>query len=147
MTPRRRTDWRVLALMAFSASLLSGPDSFRGAPAARASVRGSTASPEFWARSLETPAAIAEQLATIDDLVAGALDEGKLPGCVVVIGRHDRVLFHKAYGKRALMPEPATMTEDTVFDLASLTKPIATGVALMILAERGALGLDERVDR
>ena len=65
----------------------------------------------------------------------------------MVVGQHDRVIFHKAYGKRALMPDPLPMTEDTVFDLASLTKPVATATAVMILVERGKLGLDEHIDR
>src|SRR5690242_6549671 len=102
--PRWRTDWRVMAVMAFAASLLSGPDSFRGAPVARASVRA--ASPASALDVPRSPAELGERLAGIDDLVVGALAEGKLPGCVVVVGEHDRVLFHKAYGKRALMPEP-----------------------------------------
>jgi uncharacterized protein YbbC (DUF1343 family) len=142
-------DWRVIALMAFAASLVSEPDSYRGAPAARASVKGSSpqGSTDVWARPLGSLSAITARLGQIDDLVNGALAEGKLPGCVVVIGQHDRVLFHKAYGKRALMPDPIDMTEDTVFDLASLTKPVATATAVMILAERGKLGLDERIDR
>jgi uncharacterized protein YbbC (DUF1343 family)/CubicO group peptidase (beta-lactamase class C family) len=141
-------DWRVIALMAFAASLLSGPDSFRGAPAARASVRGapSGVTTEVWSRPMGDLAKITEQLGRIDDLVSSALTDGKLPGCVVVIGQHDRVLFHKAYGKRALMPDPIEMTEDTVFDLASLTKPVATATAVMILAERHKLELDERID-
>ncbi len=71
-----------------------------------------------------------------------AIAEGKMPGCVVAIGRHDRVLFTKAYGDRAIAPERAAMTSDTVFDLASLTKPLATATSIMILAERGIVSLD-----
>ncbi len=147
--PRWRTDWAMLALMALAISLLSGPDSFRGAFAARASLRNSPAAAPFEgdARSGQGAAALAGRFAAVDDLVAGALAEGKLPGCVVVIGQHDRVIFHKAYGMRALLPDPIAMTEDTVFDLASLTKPIATATALMVLAERHVLGLDDRIDR
>ena len=99
------------------------------------------------ARPPENAAAITERLGAIDELVAGALAEGKLPGCVIVVGQHDRVLFHKAYGQRALMPDPLAMTEDTVFDLASLTKPIATATAVMILVERSSVDLDEHIDR
>ena len=71
-----------------------------------------------------------------------AITEGKMPGCVVVVGRHDRVLFTKAYGNRAVAPERAPMTSDTVFDLASLTKPVATATSIMILVERGLVSLD-----
>lgn len=82
--------------------------------------------------------------APIDAAVQGALDAGKLPGCVVVIGRHDEVLFERAYGWRAILPARAPMTAETVFDLASLTKPIATAMSVMILVDRGKIGLDAR---
>src|SRR5688572_26738327 len=52
----------------------------------------------------------------IDDAVAAALADNKLPGCVVTIGRHDRVVFQKAYGMRQVDPERQPMTIDTVFD-------------------------------
>src|SRR5258708_24790368 len=108
MTPvsRWRTDWRVLVLVGFAATLLSGPDSFRGAPSLRATVRESPpAMPlDFGSRPPEGLGEIVVRLAAVDDLVAVALAEGKLPGCVVVVGQHDRVLLHKAYGMRALGP-------------------------------------------
>src|SRR6516225_9686493 len=108
----RSPDWRVIAIMAFAASLLSEPDSFRGAPDARASLQDSLpgATNDGWSRPLQSLTAISQQLAKIDDLVGAALADGKLPGCVVVVGQHDRVLYHKAYGKRALMPDPIDMT-------------------------------------
>ncbi len=81
----------------------------------------------------------------IDGAVAEALAEGKLPGCVVAVGRHDTILWKKAYGARAVLPERLPMTLDTVFDVASLTKPIATAASIMILAERGALSIDDPV--
>ncbi len=66
-----------------------------------------------------------------------------VPGGVVVIGRHDRVLFRRAYGFRELLPDRVPTTLDTLYDLASLTKPIATATSIMVLVERGALGLDD----
>lgn len=80
----------------------------------------------------------------IDAAVNAALAEGKMPGCVITVGRHDGVLFQRAYGARALLPERAPMTADTVFDLASLTKPVATATSLMILVDRGKVDLDAR---
>ena len=59
-------------------------------------------------------------------LAAGA---AMLPGCVVVVGRKGGILYQKAFGWRALLPEKEPMTEDTIFDLASLTKPIATATS------------------
>jgi uncharacterized protein YbbC (DUF1343 family)/CubicO group peptidase (beta-lactamase class C family) len=130
--------------MAFAVSLLSSPRAPHETSTASASV---VDSPVGRARSMGNAAAIGVRLAGINALVASALAEGKLPGCVVVVGTRDQILFHKAYGMRALLPDPLPMTEDTVFDLASLTKPIATATSLMILAERGAISLDERIDR
>jgi len=83
----------------------------------------------------------------IDRLVADALAQGKLPGCVVVIGRKSGVVYQKAFGSRALWPEKEPMTEDTVFDLASLTKPIATATSLMVLVDEGKVDLDEPAAR
>jgi len=79
----------------------------------------------------------------IDEAVADAIASQELPGAVVVIGRHDRVVFRRAYGSREVVPDRVAMTTDTVFDLASLTKPIATATSIMALVERGALGLDD----
>jgi uncharacterized protein YbbC (DUF1343 family) len=78
----------------------------------------------------------------IDALVTQAIAESKLPGCVVVIGRKDEVLLRRAWGQRSIEPERTPMTIDTVFDLASLTKPIATATSLVVLAERGLVDLD-----
>ncbi len=93
------------------------------------------------------PAAIDEEAsrwAPIDAAVQAAIEAGKLPGCVVVVGRHDEVLLERAYGSRALLPERTPMTSETVFDLASLTKPIATATSVMILVDRGKIDLDAR---
>jgi uncharacterized protein YbbC (DUF1343 family) len=84
-------------------------------------------------------------LAPIEGLVQDAIASGSVPGAVVVVGRHDRVLYRRAFGSRELEPDRVAMTIDTLFDLASLTKPIATATSIMALAERGALGLDDRL--
>ena len=91
-----------------------------------------------------TPAEeIAARLAPIDEAVDVALREGKAPGCVVIVGRRDEVLFRRAYGARSLEPVRTPMEVDTVFDLASLTKPIATATSILSLVERGLVVLDE----
>jgi uncharacterized protein YbbC (DUF1343 family) len=68
-----------------------------------------------------------------------------MPGAVVVIGRKDGIAFRRAYGQRALLPAPAPMTENTIFDQASLTKPMVTASLLQHLVERGRLDLDDPV--
>ena len=68
-----------------------------------------------------------------------------MPGCVVCIGRQGKLVFLKAYGDRQVEPERVAMTTDTLFDLASLTKPVATATSVMVLVERGELQLGNRV--
>jgi len=82
-------------------------------------------------------------LAAIDGAVGEAIANLSVPGAVVVVGRRERVLFRRAYGFREVEPEHAAMKVDTVFDLASLTKPIATATSVMILVEKGAVSLDD----
>jgi CubicO group peptidase (beta-lactamase class C family) len=86
-------------------------------------------------------------VAEIDSALDRHLMAGHLPGAVVLVGHGGSVVLHKAYGKRSLEPEKEEMTIDTVFDLASLTKVVATAPAVMLLAEQGKLKLDERVSR
>ena len=89
----------------------------------------------------------AERLAEIDGLVAMAISEKRLPGCVILIGRPEGIAWLKAFGDKRLEPEREPMTDDTVFDLASLTKPLATATSVMKLVEQGKLSLDEPVTK
>src|SRR6478672_2620563 len=72
------------------------------------------------------------RLEAIEPLVQQAIAEKKLPGAVVLIGRADRILYQKAIGQRALVPAVEPMSLDTMFDLASLTKVVATTTSVMI---------------
>ncbi len=85
------------------------------------------------------------QLVRIDQLVAEHIAQERMPGCVVTIGRLGKIAFQRSYGHRQLLPEKQPMSVDTVFDLASLTKPIATATSIMVLVDRGQLRLDDRV--
>ncbi len=87
----------------------------------------------------------AERLALIDDVVAEGLARKKMPGCVVLVGHKGRIVFHKAYGYRQLVPEKQPMKLDTVFDMASLTKPVATATSVMLLVEAGEIDLQAPV--
>lgn len=89
----------------------------------------------------------AAALEAIDRLVDEAIARGEMPGCVVVIGRRAGVVFAKAYGQRQVEPQPEPMTLDTIFDLASLTKPVATATSVMLLWQRGLVDLDAPVAR
>jgi len=88
-----------------------------------------------------------QELSRIDSVVEEGLAAKLAPGCVVLIGRGGKVVFNKAYGYRRINPEKKPMTTDTVFDLASLTKPIATAMSIMLLAERGAIRIEDKVIR
>lgn len=85
------------------------------------------------------------RLARIDGLLAAAMRRKEVPGAVVLVGRHGKVAFRKAYGMRAVAPRPEPMTVDTAFDLASLTKPVATAAAVMTLVEDGRVRLADPV--
>ena len=83
----------------------------------------------------------------VDEAARDAVASGEIPGAVVLVGRGDEVLYHRAFGWRALVPELEPMTPDTVFDIASLTKPLGTTIAIMALVERGAIALDAPLGR
>jgi CubicO group peptidase (beta-lactamase class C family) len=87
----------------------------------------------------------ANRLARIDDVVAEGLRRKRMPGCVVLVGRNGKIVHFKAYGYRELLPNKVPMTTDTVFDLASLTKPIATATSVMTLVEQGKVSLSDPV--
>jgi uncharacterized protein YbbC (DUF1343 family) len=85
------------------------------------------------------------RLARLDDVIAEAIKERKLPGAVVVVGRGDTIVLRKAYGDRAVVPAREPMTLDTIFDVASLTKVVATTPAVMMLVEEGKVRLTDPV--
>ena len=89
----------------------------------------------------------AERLARIDGVVSESIAKHELPGAVVLAGRRGKVVFRKAYGNRAVEPFAEPMTVDTVFDIASLTKTVATATSVMILVEEGKLLLSDPVVR
>ena len=74
-----------------------------------------------------------------------AIAAKKLPGAVVLIGHDERTVFEQAYGDREVEPQVEPMTVDTIFDMASLTKCLATATAVMQLYEEGKVGLDDPV--
>lgn len=87
------------------------------------------------------------QLAYIDEAVNAEIARKQLPGAVVLVGRQGKVVWRRAYGNRALEPQIELMTPDTIFDLASLTKVVATATSMMILVERGKVRLGDAVSR
>jgi CubicO group peptidase (beta-lactamase class C family) len=87
----------------------------------------------------------AARLRHIDEIVQEGLDRDRMPGCVVLVGTRGSIAWLKAYGSRQTQPEVVPMTTDTVFDLASLTKPVATATSVMSLIEQQKIALDDPV--
>src|SRR5262252_686181 len=85
------------------------------------------------------------KLGAVDSIIGQAIADGNIPGAVLVVGHNGRVIYRKAYGHRALEPRRELMTLDTIFDLASLTKVIATTTAVMQLMELGKIRLNDPV--
>jgi uncharacterized protein YbbC (DUF1343 family)/CubicO group peptidase (beta-lactamase class C family) len=85
--------------------------------------------------------------ADLDAVINQAIREDKIPGAVVLVGHNGQVVSRKAYGNRALLPAKEPMTADTIFDIASLTKIVATTSGMMKLVEQGRVKLDDPVTK
>jgi len=93
----------------------------------------------------QKPAATPVRLTAVDSVIEQAMAQRMIPGAVILIGHDGHVIYRKAFGYRALEPKREPMTLDTIFDLASLTKVIATTPAVMQLAERGKVRIADTV--
>ena len=80
----------------------------------------------------------------VKQLMQKAIDDGVFPGAVLLVSRDNRCVYHEAFGYRDLIANPP-MTTDTIFDLASLTKPLATALAVMMLVQEGNLELGQKL--
>ncbi|MDO9287832.1 MAG: DUF1343 domain-containing protein [Thermodesulfovibrionales bacterium] len=86
-----------------------------------------------------------EQLAPIAGIVEEAIRNSRIPGAVILIGNQDKIIYRQAFGYRSLLPAKLPMTSDTIFDIASLTKVVATTTAIMQLVEKDQLRLEDPV--
>jgi uncharacterized protein YbbC (DUF1343 family)/CubicO group peptidase (beta-lactamase class C family) len=89
----------------------------------------------------------APQLPALDAIVEKAIAADELPGAVVLVWHKGQVVHRRAYGSRSVLPTREPMTVDTIFDLASLTKVVATSTAIDILLEQGKIRLNDPVAR
>lgn len=99
---------------------------------------------------LASAPAVAQSFAaseTLDALIEEAVARDEIPGAVLLVGQPGRILHYKAYGWRAIEPEREAMTVETIFDVASLTKVVATTPAVMKLFEQGKLRLNDPLTR
>src|SRR6266496_2043675 len=85
----------------------------------------------------------AARLARMEAVIAASIEKKELPGAVVLVSRHGKAVWRKAYGARAVEPQREPMTTDTIFDVASLTKIVATTTSIMILIEEGKVRLSD----
>ncbi|MBI2347948.1 MAG: serine hydrolase, partial [Deltaproteobacteria bacterium] len=83
----------------------------------------------------------------VEEAFKEAVAQGVFPGAVVLVGKGDEVVFERAFGHRSLVPEKSPMQLETIFDLASLTKPLATTIATMLLVREKKIRLEDRVTR
>lgn len=86
-------------------------------------------------------------LTTVDEVINTSIENKQTPGAVLLVGHKGYVVYKKAYGDRMIQPHIEKMTPDTIFDMASLTKPTATATGIMILQEEGMLNVNDKVSK
>lgn len=87
----------------------------------------------------------ADSLAKIDAVIESGIDKGQFPGAVVSVVKDDKIVYYKAFGNRQTVPEAKPMTVETLFDLASLSKCVATAPAVLQLVEEDLISLNDKV--
>jgi CubicO group peptidase (beta-lactamase class C family) len=83
----------------------------------------------------------------VDNAFNEAIAQGTFPGAVLLACRNEDIAYHRAFGSRSLIPEKTPLEPNTIFDLASLTKPLATAIAVMLLVREKKIRLDDRITR
>lgn len=86
-----------------------------------------------------------ETLAEIESIVRQGIDDGELPGAIVIYADNSKILYQQTFGHRQIEPSRQPMTVDTVFDMASITKPVATATSVMKLVQRGDVDVNQTV--
>ena len=84
-------------------------------------------------------------LALLDDIIQEAVKNKDFPGADILVARRGKVVFRKVYGDSQWIPERVSLNKSMMFDLASITKPVATATSIMILVERGKIRLWDKV--
>jgi uncharacterized protein YbbC (DUF1343 family)/CubicO group peptidase (beta-lactamase class C family) len=97
--------------------------------------------------STPPPALPSDRFGLLDAIVQDAIRDGQMPGAVLLVGHEGQVVYRRAFGNRSLEPRREAMTVDTIFDLASLTKVVATTTAVMQLVEHGMVRLNDPVEK
>jgi CubicO group peptidase (beta-lactamase class C family) len=84
-------------------------------------------------------------LGVLDSILQSSIQNHEIPGAVLLVGHDGHVIYRKAFGDRSLEPARAPMTVDSIFDIASLTKVVATTTAVMQLVDGGRIRLNDPV--
>jgi CubicO group peptidase (beta-lactamase class C family) len=127
-TMRKLVGWAVLMLMLFAGT---GRAAAASLPSAKPEEAGMSS----------------RQLAVLDDIVGAAVARKDFPGAVLLVARKGKVVYRRAFGNSQIVPESRPMTADMIFDLASVTKPVATATSIMLLVERGDIRLWDQIGR
>ncbi len=88
-----------------------------------------------------------QRLQRVDEVILKEIKDRKLPGAVILVARQGVIVYRKAYGQAQVVPTPEKMTVDKIFDMASVTKPVATATSVMILVEQGKIRLNDPVTK
>jgi serine-type D-Ala-D-Ala carboxypeptidase len=83
----------------------------------------------------------------VEEAMQEAVAERVFPGAVLLVNSGRQVVYHRAFGHRSLEPEVTPLHEDTIFDLSSLTKPLATTTSFLLLVRERKLSIEDRVTR
>ena len=86
-----------------------------------------------------------ERLGVIDTAVVEEMGKGNFAGAVVLVGQGDKILYHKSFGNEVIEPFVEPMTDDTIFDMASVSKPVGTATSILILWDQGKIDLEDKV--
>jgi uncharacterized protein YbbC (DUF1343 family)/CubicO group peptidase (beta-lactamase class C family) len=100
-----------------------------------------------WGSAATAKSSNAPNLAVLDSIVLDAIHDHQIPGAVLLVGHNGQVVYRKAFGNRALESRREPMTVYTIFDIASLTKVIATTTAVMQLVQKGEVRVNEPVTK
>ena len=82
----------------------------------------------------------------IESIVESGIEAGEMPGAVIVVADQQKVLYRRAFGDRQIEPTREPMTVETVFDMASITKPVATAMSVMILVQQKKIDVSQPVE-
>ena len=83
----------------------------------------------------------------LNKYLSACIIKKKFPGCVCWVGNHRNTFFFESFGHAQIIPEKVKLEKETIFDLASITKPMATALSIMLLFEQKELKLDDPIEK